>query len=120
MAKLQGCYAEYAQRYFQGDIPTVPVRISWRLKRTLAYARHLRENGRPAEVVVSGKHIMLHGWGQVHATLKHEMIHIWQCAHGLKPGHGADFKALAGMVGVEPAASEYVAPLKMRRKRRNS
>jgi hypothetical protein len=71
----------------------------------------------PAEIVMSRKHVVRHGWREAMHTLLHEMVHQWQHETGAPVDHGLGFRKKAKEVGITPAARRDVVPLERRKHR---
>lgn len=104
LARLRAEFDAVNARYFAGELPAVPIRLSGRMRRRnghfssdpleIAIARTLCERGAP---------------GESERTLRHEMIHLWQWREGRRPGHGSDFRRWARRLGIHPRATRTVA-----------
>lgn len=112
IAKLHGQYVRYALQYWQGKLPPVPIRISWRMRRRIAALEWHEQGFEPIEIAVSGTDILRFGWKAVNEALLHEMIHVFQCRAGMAPNHGAAFRAEATRLHIWPHRSERLHPLK--------
>lgn len=110
LARLRGKYVEYATLYFDGLLPIVPVVLSYRMTKQLARVETL--GGKPSRLVMSAHHIRTHGWAAAQGTLLHELVHILQAVQGKPMNHDAYFREQARRVGIVPAASELIHPLK--------
>ena len=92
------------EEHFEGALPSVPIYLSGRMQ---------RRNGHfcvdPLEIVVSRRLCEQAEDGEAEATLRHEMIHLWQHVTGAKPGHGLDFRRWARRLSVHPRALRQVA-----------
>lgn len=89
--------------HFGGSLPTVPLRISGRMRR-----RNGHFSAHPLEIAIS-RHLCENGAaGEAERTLRHEMIHLHQYIAGRKPGHGKDFRRWAERLDVPPRASRSV------------
>ena len=97
-------------RHFRGALPTLPVRLSGRMRTRLGQIVLERETGRPLAIELSRRHATADGAQDVEETLLHEMVHLWQCVSGHRVDHGARFRAEARRVGVAPAARRRVRP----------
>jgi hypothetical protein len=100
LERLRGLHAELNRLHFGGRLPLLPIRLSDRMRRRLGELRlHLTE-GRAVQITISRRHLRRDGWGEVTATLLHEMIHQWQAESGLPVDHGREFRAKAREVGI--------------------
>lgn len=88
------------QRHFGGNLATIPIRLSRRMRRHLGELR----GGATIEIVISRRHIRRDGWEAVADTLLHEMVHQWQAEQGLALDHGREFRKKALEVGIVPRA----------------
>jgi hypothetical protein len=93
---------------FSGQLRTIPIRISRRMRSRLGHYSPATEGCEP-EIVVSRRHIRRDGWDEALHTLLHEMVHQWQDEQGLVVDHGASFRAKARAVGITPLACRAVA-----------
>ena len=98
----------YNARYFHGELRTVPIRVSRRLKRRLGHYTAAIPSGAPAEIVIGRSHIRRHGWEEALHTLLHEMVHQWQDETGHAIDHGRSFRQKAREVGITAAARRVV------------
>jgi hypothetical protein len=89
--------------FFAGELPRVPLYLSGRMRR-----RNGHFSADPLEIVISRRLCEHAEDGEAASTLRHEMIHLWQHAQGLKPGHGPDFRAWARRLDVHPRAVREV------------
>lgn len=105
--KLGLLFDEYNQRHFKAVLPTVPIRLSGRMKTRLGHLTLTRE-GAPAEITISRRHLAAHGWIEVAHTLLHEMVHLWQCDNGHPVDHGPGFRRKARETGVTGSARRWV------------
>jgi hypothetical protein len=112
--KLGLLFDEYNQRHFRASLPTVPIRLSGRMKTRLGHLT-LTERGEPSEITISRRHLHAHGWNEVAHTLLHEMVHLWQAANGHAVDHGPGFRAKARETGVTASARRWVRPERGRR-----
>jgi SprT-like family protein len=106
--ELSRWHAAYNDERFGGVLPTVPIRISRRMRSRLGHYSPAAD-GREAEIVVSRRHIRRDEWGEVLHTLLHEMVHQWQDLNGMPVDHGAGFRTKARAVGITPLACRAVA-----------
>ena len=88
------------ERHFGGDLATIPIRLSRRMRRRLGELR----GGATIEIVISRRHIRRDGWESAADTLLHEMVHQWQAEQGLTLDHGREFRKKALAVGIVPRA----------------
>lgn len=103
LERLQEEFDRVNAEHFGGELPKVPLYLSGRMR---------RRNGHfcadPLEIVIS-RGLCEHAEdGEAAATLRHEMIHLWQHQQGERPGHGADFRRWARRLGVHPRAVREV------------
>jgi hypothetical protein len=94
---------------FGGELASVQIRVSRRLKSRLGHYAWKGQEGRPAEIVISRRHIRRDGWNEAEHTLLHAMVHQWQDETGLKVDHGREFRRKARAVGITPQARRDVA-----------
>jgi predicted SprT family Zn-dependent metalloprotease len=107
--KLKERHAQLNSEKFGGALQPVPIRVSRRLKSRLGHYAWSGQEGRPAEIVISRRHIRHHGWTEAEHTLLHEMVHQWQDETGRKVDHGREFRQMARAVGITPQARRDVA-----------
>ena len=107
-AELARWHARYNDRYFQGRLKTIPVRVSRRMRSRLGHYS-CAAAGEPAEIAISWRHLRRHGWDEALHTLLHEMVHQWQDEAGHAIDHGSSFRAKAREVGVAPSARRTLA-----------
>ncbi|HEX8319050.1 SprT-like domain-containing protein [Longimicrobium sp.] len=94
--------------HFGGTLPEVPLYLSGQMRR-----RNGHFSSTPLEIVIS-RVLCTHALpAESEATLRHEMIHLWQHAQGKKPDHGPEFRAWARKLDVHPRATR---PVKWERK----
>jgi hypothetical protein len=105
--KLGLLFDEYNQRHFRAALPTIPIRLSGRMKTRLGHLT-LARDGQPAEITISRRHLAAHGWNEVAHTLLHEMVHLWQAANGKPVDHGPGFRRKARETGVTASARRWV------------
>jgi hypothetical protein len=101
-------FAQYNRRHFGGALPTVPFRISGRMRTRLAQLCLRRRTGEPYEITMSRSHIDGHGWWETAHTLLHEMVHLWQHTNGHPVDHGLAFRRKAEAIGVAASARRVV------------
>ena len=91
------------EEHFDGALPRVPIYLSGRMR---------RRNGHfcadPLEIVIARRLCEHAEDGEAEATLRHEMIHLWQHVTGVRPGHGLDFRRWARRLAVHPRAIRQV------------
>jgi hypothetical protein len=107
--KLETWHDDYNRRFFGGQLGTVTLRVSRRMKSRLGHYSPARGADDRAEIVISRRHIRRHGWAEALHTLLHEMVHQWQDEHGHVIDHGATFRAQARAVGIAPSARRLLA-----------
>ena len=107
--KLENWHAEYNRQHFAGQLGTVTLRVSRRMKSRLGHYSPARADDDRAEIVISRRHIRRHGWAEARHTLLHEMVHQWQDEHGHVIDHGPTFRARARAVGITPSARRLLA-----------
>ncbi len=95
-------------RWFGGRLRPIAIRLSARMRRKLGHYEPASE-GTPG-ITISRRHLRRDGWGEVLATLLHEMVHQWQDETGLEVDHGRGFRAKACEVGIEPSAVRRTLP----------
>ena len=78
--RLAQLFGEYNGRFFGGELPALPIRLSGRMRTRLGQLCLQHETGEPYEITLSRAHVDRHGWAEASHTLLHEMIHLWQ--HG--------------------------------------
>ena len=102
--RLSQAFDRFNREHFGGQLPTVPIRLSARMRSRLGELSVDIRTGRPIEIAISRRHIARHRWSEVEQTLLHEMVHQWQAATGLPVDHGPLFREKARQVGVVPGA----------------
>jgi len=107
LERLGLLFADLNQRHFMGSLPQVPIRLSGRMRTRLGHVT-IDDQGSATEIIISRKHLHVHGWDEAAHTLLHEMVHVWQSANGQPVDHGPDFRAKAQEVGVTAAARRWV------------
>jgi hypothetical protein len=115
--RLGQLFAEFNRRHFGGLLPSLPMRISGRMRTRLGQLCLHNETGRPHEITLSRAHIDRHGWREAAHTLLHEMVHLWQHVSGHAVDHGPMFRRKALEVGVVAAARRDVGRAPRRRRR---
>ncbi len=103
LARLQAEFDAVNAEYFAGALPSVPLRISGRMRR-----RNGHFSANPLEIAISRRLCEQGAAGEAERTLRHEMIHLHQYLSGRKPGHGRDFRAWAERLGITPRATRAV------------
>ena len=103
LARLRACFDSVNAEYFGGALPRVEIRLSGRMSRRIG---HFTSD--PLEIVISRSLCTDAADGEAEATLRHEMIHLWQWCTGAKPGHGPDFRRWALRLGIHPRATREV------------
>lgn len=94
---------------FGGELRSIPIRISRRMRSGLGHYTWRGLEGGGAEIVISRRHIRRHGWDEALHTLLHEMVHQWQDERGMPVDHGTEFRKKARAVGITPLARRNVA-----------
>jgi hypothetical protein len=107
--RLTDKHAEYNAEFFGGELRSLEVRVSRRMRARLGHYVPATKSGDPAEIALSRRHLRNHGWEEALHTLLHEMVHQWQDERGLPIDHGAKFRAKAREVGISPFARRTVA-----------
>ncbi len=108
--ELDRWHREYNDRFFDGRLRPVAIRVSRRMRTRLGHYTAATPTGEPAEIAISRMHVRRHGWEEALHTLLHEMVHQWQDETGRPIDHGATFRAKAREVGITPAARRAVTP----------
>ena len=106
--RLARLFAEYNRRHFGGLLPSLPMRISGRMRTRLGQLCLHHGSREPHEITLSREHIDRHGWAEAAHTLLHEMVHLWQHVNGHGVDHGPAFRRKAMEVGVVAAARRDV------------
>jgi hypothetical protein len=109
VAELQRRHARLNAERFAGELRTIEVRVSRRMRTRLGHYAAANAAGDPAEIVISSYHVRRHGMDEALRTLLHEMVHQWQDEQGMKLDHGPGFRAKARAVGIPPFARRLVA-----------
>lgn len=94
---------------FGGELSTIPIRVSRRMKSRLGHYTLRGQERYRSEIVISRRHIRRHGWDEAIQTLLHEMVHQWQDETGQKVDHGPEFRRKSKAVGITPRAKRSVA-----------
>jgi hypothetical protein len=108
--RLERLHAILNQRYFDGALRTIPVRLSTRMERRLGEFE-ATAHGHSVAITISHRHLRRDGWAGVTDTLLHEMVHQWQSETGLPLDHGPAFRRKARAVGIRPAATVPVGEI---------
>jgi hypothetical protein len=106
--RLADLFGELNARHFGGALPTLPLRLSGRMRTRLGQLCLRHETGEPYEITLSRRHIERDGWEEAGHTLLHEMVHLWQHQCGHRVDHGPQFRRKAAEVGVTGAARRSV------------
>jgi hypothetical protein len=106
-AKLAEWHARYNAERFGGSLKRVEVRISRRMRARLGHYAPAQQ-GRPAEIAISRRHLRRHGFADALETLLHEMVHQWQDEEGHPLGHDRRFREMARSVGIAGRAKRGV------------
>ncbi len=114
LAHLTDAHRELNIRWFDGSLATLPIRLSGRMATRLG---HYDPGTRftAAEIVLSRKHVVRHGWREALHTLLHEMVHQWQHESRQTIDHGREFRRKCRELGITAAACREVKPLETRR-----
>ena len=107
--RLTAYHAEYNGTYFAGQLRSLEVRVSRRMRARLGHYSAATPAGDTPEIAISRRHLRRHGWEEALETLLHEMVHQWQDERGLGIDHGRTFRAKAREVGISPYARRTVA-----------
>lgn len=107
--RLQQTHQSLNQRWFDGKLQEIPIRLSARMKTSLGHLCLDARNTSPIAIAMSRRHLRRHSWAEVEHTLLHEMVHQWQAETGRKVDHGREFRAKAREVGITPAARRAVS-----------
>lgn len=110
--ELTEWHRTYNERYFGGQLETITIRVSGRMRTRLGQYTAASPYGEPAEIAISRAHIRRHGWAEALHTLLHEMVHQWQAEHGHEIDHGLTFRRKAVEVGIAPHARRELRPTK--------
>lgn len=103
LERLSRLHEACNQRWFDGTLQPVVLRLSGRMRRRLGEFRPA-EAGALAEIAISRRHLRRHGWQAVIETLLHEMVHQWQAETGRRLGHDRAFRRKCAEVGIEGGA----------------
>jgi hypothetical protein len=107
--QLSAWHAHYNRELFGGELRSLAVRVSRRMRARLGHYSTATSTGDPPEIAISRRHLRRHGWKEALDTLVHEMVHQWQDERGLPIDHGPVFRAKAREVGIEPYAKRRLA-----------
>lgn len=109
LGRLYVVYHETNERHFAGMLPMVPFRIQTASRpgkvQTIAYCVTDDYVGQPRCIVMDSR--CQDGdwdWSEVVSTVKHEMIHVWQAVTGRPVDHGAEFKRMCKVLGINERA----------------
>ncbi len=105
LGRLLATHHALNHRHFGGNLDTLPIHISSRMRTRLGELAVDVVTGRAAGITISRRHLRADSWAQVEHTLLHEMVHQWQAATGAPLDHGAEFRRKAREVGVTPRAA---------------
>ncbi|NNG14879.1 MAG: hypothetical protein HKM89_00270 [Gemmatimonadales bacterium] len=106
--RLEELHATLNRRHFGGELNTIPLRLSARMRRRLGDITINQRSGSPAEICISRRHLQRDGWNEVTLTLLHEMVHQWQAERGHRVDHGRTFRHKARDIGIPPTADRHV------------
>jgi hypothetical protein len=107
IARLQAEFDRVNEAHFGGELPRVPLYLSGQMRR-----RNGHFCASPLEIVISRRLCTHAAPDESEATMRHEMIHLWQHVQGAKPDHGGEFRAWARRLDVHPRATRPVKWLK--------
>jgi SprT-like family len=102
--RLSQAHERFNRLYFAGQLSSLPIRLSGRMRSRLGELSVDLRTGLPIEIAISRRHLARHGWSEVEHTLLHEMVHQWQAETGRSVDHGPTFRHKAREVGVLPGA----------------
>jgi hypothetical protein len=108
---LRVLFDRFNRGRFEGSLPTIPLRLSRRMTRTLGTIRYARPaDGTPRrveEIAISADLVRPGNEGALEDTLLHEMAHAeaW-LVHGHR-GHGRVWRRIAERVGCRPRALSH-------------
>ena len=108
LRRLDLLRGELNRQYFQDGLPSIPLRLSRRMRTRLGELTLEDRTGRPVEIAMSRRHVERDLWSEVRQTLLHELVHLWQADVGLTVDHGPAFRRKAREVGIEPSALRTV------------
>lgn len=103
LADLSRAHDEYNRRYFGGQLESIAISVSRRMRSRLGQYT-VATDGVAPEITISRSHIRRDAWAEVLHTLLHEMVHQWQAERGLPLDHGRAFRDKARELGIEPRA----------------
>lgn len=92
-------FAHWNKLIFCGELWVSDLRLETKKSITDIHGKHFDCAGytewdsEDIDVVLSSDYCT--NWTDYHATLLHEMVHVWQIQKGKKVGHGKTFKAWA-------------------------
>lgn len=92
---------------FGATLGPIAIRVSRRMQRRLGHFAP-GEEGAPAEIAISARHLRRDGLAAALETLLHEMVHQWQHESGLPLGHDPAFRRKCREVGAAPTAKRVV------------
>ncbi len=102
--RLSQAIERFNREHIGGQLSTLPIRLSGRMRTRLGELSVDIQSGKPIEIAIGRRHIARHRWSEVEHTLLHEMVHQWQAENGLPVDHGPLFREKARLVGVVPGA----------------
>jgi hypothetical protein len=106
---LAAWHHRYNARHFSGRLKPIVIRVSRRMKSRLGHYTASASGGEAAEIAISRRHLVKHGWTETLHTLLHEMVHQWQAETDRTIDHGSTFRAKAREVGIAPYARRVLA-----------
>ena len=106
--RLARLFGGHNARYFGGELPELPIRLSGRMRSRLGQLCMRHDTGEPYEITISRRHLERHGWTETTHTLLHEMVHLWQHVNGQRVDHGPRFRAKALELGVVSSARRAI------------
>lgn len=104
LGELRRMHARLNELHFGGSLPPIPFRLSSRMRTRLGELTVDTETRRAVEIAINRRHFERDRREEVEHTVLHEMIHQWQAERGHPVDHGAQFKAMAAAIGVDPHA----------------
>lgn len=104
LLRLTTLQAELNLTHFGGQLATLPIRLSSRMRRRLGELRLERRSGRAVHIGLNRRHALRDPWPEVRDTLLHELVHQWQAETGRPVDHGREFRRMARAVGIVPRA----------------
>ncbi len=105
LERLQAMHGVLNARHFEGQLQSIRIALSLRMRRRLGELRLERRSNRVTEIVIGVRHLRRDGWREVELTLLHEMVHQWQAETGRPVDHGPEFRRKASEVGIEARAA---------------